>query len=125
MICPPHLGRIVPTTDITQMFGSSTASNFRRACAVETLERSIEIGQVSKANVECDRRYATVGPSLIHQHAMRAHESSGEHELRERSSFALEELADVAVRHSLAPRNGARRKIAVGETRFDVALDGA
>src|SRR5579872_4518538 len=100
-------------------------SNVRWRRAIKALECPVEIRQIAKTGLERDPRDTTVGPASIRQHAMRAHEPAVEDELREGRSFAFEELADVAVRNFLPSGNGARRKVVMGEMRFDVALDGA
>ena len=100
------------------------ASNIGWGRAVEMLERSVEIGQVAKTDFERDPRNTSLGPPSVRQHAVCAHEPTDEHELRERHSLTFEQLADVTVRDPLAPRHRSRRKIAVGEVRFDVGLNG-
>src|SRR6476620_3751033 len=103
----------------------SRRSNFGWRCAVQTLERAIEIGQVTKAGLEGYRCNAAIGPPSICQHAMRAHEAAHKHELRERRSFALEKLADIALGNPMASCHRSRRKFAFDEVAFDVVLDGA
>src|SRR5262245_45125219 len=69
--------------DIRDISGVPGPADFRRGCTVKTLEGAIEIGKVTKAGIEGDRRNAAVFPSPISQQAMGAHDPAAEDEFRE------------------------------------------
>ena len=58
-------------------------AHVRRREAVAALERAIEVRQVAKTGVKCDRRDVAIAPAWRHQHPARTLEAATKNELRE------------------------------------------
>ena len=113
--CPWSNPRSDPWSDLWPEFGWGLA--------IETLEGSVEIRQVTKSSVEGDPRNTAIGPTHVGQHAVGARQPTAENELRECRSLAREQFPDVAIRNPMAPGDHIDRKLAVAQVRFNVCLD--
>src|SRR4029078_11729578 len=68
--------------------------------AKASFKRTIEIGQITKARVICDRADWILRQSRLGQHAVGATETLQQQEFRERCAFAFKEPLQIARRES-------------------------
>src|SRR5579863_2616166 len=90
---------------------------------VASTESTIEIGEITKPNIECHRADAAVAKSRVAQHPVRARKSLAEDKVGEGELFAFEKLMQVTRRHPLPLRDCGGGQIAVAEIRCYVGHD--
>src|SRR5579859_7463510 len=92
---------------------------------VASTESTIEIGEITKPNIECHRADAAVAKPRVAEHPMRARKALAEDKGGEGELFAFEKPVQVTRRHPLPLRDRGNGQIAVAEIRCYVGHDRA
>ena len=100
-------------------------SYIRRRPIVASTESTIEIGEVTKPNIECHRADAAIAKARIAQQPVSASEALAEDIGREGELFAFEKLMQVTRRHPLSLRHCGNGQIAVAKIRCYIGHDRA
>src|SRR5262245_14995325 len=93
-----------------------------RRSAKASFERTIEIGQIAKTHVICDRPDRVLRQPRLGQHAVGTAQTLRQQELRERRVFAFKKPLQIARREPEMRRDHSDRKLApaavFGDVRF-------
>ena len=90
-------------------------SYIRRRRIITSTKSTIEIGEITKSNIECHRADAAIAKSRVAQHPVRARKALAEDKGGEGELFAFEKLMQVTRRYPLPLRDCGNGQIAVAE----------
>src|SRR5215471_6281967 len=121
------LQRNLPGAELSRRCGSASelcaVPGVRWRNLVTLAKGAVEVRNIAKPDVVCDRADAAGSESWVAQHTICLVQTLPKDKLREGHAFALEQLVHVPRRHAVACRDGGDGQRAILQIGGDVALD--